>query len=243
MARIKPQALLIQSKKKKGSTRISVTTILFCSLIVLLISLSLITTYKHWSQRFAIFQPYLRLLLLCFPSSLISLKVNLFREWFPLLIAAGQGVKQELGCQILRMWMRLQIQRSMIFLDMLQKGHFKGMPFHHVIKNYVILGGHSQDSGGIEDWTSKRKFHRRLPTSPKHEAFMLGTTKIKEDSKAFQLFITTAPIPDSNDKLYMFGRVIKGVDVVQEIEEVDTDTHYRPKSPVGIINVILQQVI
>ncbi|KAA3485239.1 peptidyl-prolyl cis-trans isomerase CYP21-4-like isoform X1 [Gossypium australe] len=124
-----------------------------------------------------------------------------------------------------------------------QKGHFKGMPFHHVIKNYVILGGHSQDSGGIEDWTSKRKFHRRLPTSPKHEAFMLGTTKIKEDSKAFQLFITTAPILDSNDKLYMFGRVIKGVDVVQEIEEVDTDTHYRPKSPVGIINVILQQEI
>lgn len=129
------------------------------------------------------------------------------------------------------------------------------MPFHHVIKNYVILGGHSQDSGGVEDWTSKRKFHRRLPTrsslmyfflthvtvsgtlsfgflflfiywlitwnhcssltSPKHEAFMLGTTKIREDSKAFQLFITTAPILDSNDKLYMFGRVIKGVDVVQ----------------------------
>ncbi|MBA0827837.1 hypothetical protein Goarm_012582 [Gossypium armourianum] len=129
------------------------------------------------------------------------------------------------------------------FLDLCQKGHFKGMPFHHVIKNYVILGGHSQDSGGIEDWTSKRKLHRRLPTSPKHEAFMLGATKIKEDSKAFQLFITTAPIPDSNDKLYMFGRVIKGVDGVQEIEEVDTDTHYRPKSPVGIIDVILQQEI
>lgn len=102
MARIKPQALLIQSKKKKGPTRISVTTILFCSVIALLILLSLITTYRHWSQRFAILQPYLRLLLLCFPASLISLKINLFREWFPLLIAAGQGVKQDLGCQILR---------------------------------------------------------------------------------------------------------------------------------------------
>lgn len=44
---------------------------------------------------------------------------------------------------------------------------------------------------------------------------MLGTTKVKEDSKGFQLFITTAPIPDLNDKLFVFGRVIKGEDVVQ----------------------------
>ncbi|TYI92466.1 hypothetical protein E1A91_D02G073100v1 [Gossypium mustelinum] len=234
MARIKPQALLIQSKKKKGPTRISVTTILFCSLIVLSILLSLITTYKHWSQRsrgqtgtgllnfenvdeIADSKKYDLPGYAVLNTSKGNITIELFKDGSPEIVDK--------------------------FLDLCQKGHFKGMPFHHVIKNYVILGGHSQDSGGIEDWTSKRKFHRRLPTSPKHEAFMLGATKIKEDSKAFQLFITTAPIPDSNDKLYMFGRVIKGVDGVQEIEEVDTDTHYRPKSPVGIINVILQQEI
>lgn len=235
MARIKPQALLIQSKKKKGSTRISVTTILFCSLIVLLILLSLITTYKHWSQsrsrgetrtglsnfenvdEIADSKKYDLPGYAVLNTSKGNITIELFKDGSPEIVDK--------------------------FLDLCQKGHFKGMPFHHVIKNYVILGGHSQDSGGIEDWTSKRKFHRQLPTSPKHEAFMLGATKIKEDSKAFQLFITTAPIPDSNDKLYMFGRVIKGVDGVQEIEEVDTDTHYRPKSPVGIINVILQQEI
>ncbi|XVF28210.1 hypothetical protein REPUB_Repub15cG0009700 [Reevesia pubescens] len=122
-------------------------------------------------------------------------------------------------------------------------GHFKGMPFHHVIKNYVILGGHSQDLGGIEDWTSKGKLHGQLTTSPKHEAFMLGTAKVKEDTKAFQLFITTAPIPDLNDKLFVFGRVIKGEDVVQEIEEVDTNEYYQPISGVGIIDVMLKQEI
>lgn len=51
--------------------------------------------------------------------------------------------------------------------------------------------------------------------SPKHEAFMLGTSKTRLDSKGFDLFITTAPIPDMNDKLTVFGRVIKGEDVVQ----------------------------
>lgn len=113
-------------------------------------------------------------------------------------------------------------------------------------------------------------------TSPKHEAFMIGTVKSK-DSKGFELYITTAPIPDLNDKLIVFGRVVKGEDVVQvnkiyvwfvtwidiandsieanlefmhliilcnqEIEEVDTDEHYQPKSDVGIINVTLKHAI
>ncbi|OAY85678.1 Peptidyl-prolyl cis-trans isomerase CYP21-4 [Ananas comosus] len=76
---------------------------------------------------------------------------------------------------------------------------------------------------------------------PKHEAFMLGTTKASRDSKGFDLFITTAPIPDLNDKLIVFGRVIKGEDIVQEIEEVDTDEHYQPKSVVGIVDITLKQ--
>lgn len=51
--------------------------------------------------------------------------------------------------------------------------------------------------------------------SLKHEAFMLGTHKTKPDSGGFDLFITTAPIPDLNEKINVFGRVIKGEDVVQ----------------------------
>ncbi|KAJ4956167.1 hypothetical protein NE237_012950 [Protea cynaroides] len=129
------------------------------------------------------------------------------------------------------------------FLDLCQKGHFKGMPFHRVIKNYVIQGGDYQRVGAAEDWTSKVKPSNQLTISPKHEAFMLGTSKTKQDRKGFELFITTAPIPDLNDKIIVFGRVIKGEDVVQEIEEVDTDEHYQPKAPIGIINVALKRVI
>lgn len=52
----------------------------------------------------------------------------------------------------------------------------------------------------------------------KHEAFMLGTSKGKYINKGFDLFITTAPIPDLNEKLIIFGRVVKGEDVVQVTE-------------------------
>lgn len=44
---------------------------------------------------------------------------------------------------------------------------------------------------------------------------MLGTSKAKHDNKEFDLFITTAPMPDLNEKLNVFGRVILGEDVAQ----------------------------
>ncbi|MBA0802486.1 hypothetical protein Gohar_012771 [Gossypium harknessii] len=158
-----------------------------------------------------------------------------------------------------------------------QRGHFNGMLFRHVIKHYVIQAGDSDKLGAVEDWTLKGKQYSQLDTSLKHEAFMLGTSKVKHDKKEFELFITTAPIPDLNEKLIVFGKVIKGEDIVQisfiwlsfsdtiyfinleaavkvisivlvqyfaqEIEEVDTDEHYRPKSSIGIRSVNLKQSI
>lgn len=44
---------------------------------------------------------------------------------------------------------------------------------------------------------------------------MLGTSKVKHEGGGFDLFITTAPITDLNNKINVFGRVIKGEDVVQ----------------------------
>ncbi|KAB2003249.1 hypothetical protein ES319_D11G118500v1 [Gossypium barbadense] len=129
------------------------------------------------------------------------------------------------------------------FLDLCQRGHFNGMLFRHVIKHYVIQAGDSDKLGAVEDWTLKGKQYSQLDTSLKHEAFMLGTSKVKHDKKEFELFITTAPIPDLNEKLIVFGKVIKGEDIVQEIEEVDTDEHYRPKSSIGIHSVNLKQSI
>ena len=44
---------------------------------------------------------------------------------------------------------------------------------------------------------------------------MLGTSKAVHDDKSFDIFITTTPISDLNDRLVAFGRVVKGKDVVQ----------------------------
>ena len=51
----------------------------------------------------------------------------------------------------------------------------------------------------------------------KHDAFLVGTPRGKSKNKGFEIFITTAPIPDLSEKLIIFGRVIQGEHVVQVI--------------------------
>uniref|UniRef100_A0A6N2LV34 PPIase cyclophilin-type domain-containing protein n=1 Tax=Salix viminalis TaxID=40686 RepID=A0A6N2LV34_SALVM len=151
MARIKPQALLNQSKKKKGPARISATTILICNLVVVVIILSLVATYRHWSQRsrnqtgsglstledtadsFADSKKYDLPGYAILNTSKGYITVELYKDGSPMIVDK--------------------------FLDLCQKGYFKGMPFRHVIKHYVIQAGHSEGLGAAEDWTKKGKLH------------------------------------------------------------------------------------
>lgn len=68
MARIKPQALLQQSKKKKVPSRISATTAVLYGLILLVMVFFLFATYRHWTQRFASF-------VVCFLEYILLLRI------------------------------------------------------------------------------------------------------------------------------------------------------------------------
>lgn len=70
---------------------------------------------------------------------------------------------------------------------------------------------------------------------------MVGTPKAKNEQRGFEFFIVSSQITDLNEKLTVFGRVVKGQDVVKEIEEVEIDEHYQPKAPIEIMSVTLLQ--
>lgn len=70
---------------------------------------------------------------------------------------------------------------------------------------------------------------------------MVGTPKAKNEQGGFEFFIVSSQITDLNEKLTVFGRVVKGQDVVKEIEEVEIDEHYQPKAPIEIMSVTLLQ--
>ncbi|CAN4117143.1 unnamed protein product [Withania somnifera] len=233
MGKIKPQALLLQSKKKKGPSRISVPTIMLYGLIVAVMVFFLVATYRHWSGR-SMIHTQEDLSTTEGENSFMEHKRSDVDGPKYAFIATSKGL---ITVELYKDGSPDIVDE---FVDFCQKGHFKGMQFSRVIKHFVIHGSKVDKPDATEDWTSRGKHYSRLDTSLKHEAFMLGTSKAKHKGEGFDLVITTAPIPDLNDKINVFGRVIKGEDIVQEIEEVDTDDHYRPKTPVQITEVTLK---
>lgn len=234
MARIKPQALLQQSKKKKGPSRVSVVTIAIYAMIVVVMGFFLVASYRHWTRRSAY----------TIEDSLSSVEHdNSFGDSKKVDVPKYAVISTSKGSITVELYKEGSPEVVYEFVQSCHSGRFKGMLFNRVIKNFVIQGGDVNRPGTTEDWTSRGKHYNQLDTSLKHEAFMLGTSKKKPDGGGFDLFITTAPIPDLNEKINVFGRVIKGEDVVQEIEEADTDEHYRPKAPIGITDVTLKQNI
>ncbi|MCO5599517.1 hypothetical protein L7F22_053623 [Adiantum nelumboides] len=123
------------------------------------------------------------------------------------------------------------------FVKNSQSGYYNGLMFHRVIKHYMIQGGDPERAGAREEWTQVGHLNDELEASMKHEPFMFATSKAQSDSSGFELYITTTAIPHLDDKLVVFGRVVRGESVVQDIEEVDTDEHFRPKSSVLINNI------
>ncbi|CAG7881241.1 unnamed protein product [Brassica rapa] len=229
MAKIKPQALLQQSKKKKGPAPVSITSIVIYTLAVLLVVFVLFSAYKRWTLRSEIPTHNGRSLLQdpAFP----GVKKNTNLPWFATL-DTGKG---SVTIQLFKDAAPNVVDE---FINLSQDGYFKGFSFSRVVKHAVIQAGHSAQFDAVKDWALQRN---NLHTSLKQEEYMVGTPKAKNEQGGFEFFIVSSQITDLNEKLSVFGRVVKGQDVVKEIEEVEIDEHYQPKAPIEIMSVTLLQ--
>lgn len=231
MARIKPQALLLQSKKKKGPTRIGISTIIACNCVIALLILSGVIVHRHRTKR---------------DRDTASSHFELFEGIDAIEFGRGQKFGKAPRYAVLNttkgaISVQLSLQGALKTVEQFVKysrsGYYNGLTFHRVIKHFMIQGGDPERAGTREEWTQGGHLNDELEASLKHEPFMLATSKSHPDSYGFELYITTTAIPHLDDKLLVFGRVVRGEDVVQEIEEVDTDEHFRPKSSVVINNI------
>jgi cyclophilin family peptidyl-prolyl cis-trans isomerase len=102
-------------------------------------------------------------------------------------------------------------------MDLARKGFFNGLMFHRVVPNFVVQGGDPRSDGEGGPGYSIRDELNEQP-------FMRGTVGMAldgPDSGGSQFFITHGPQPHLDAKYTVFGRVVAGMDIVDQIERWD----------------------
>src|SRR3989344_8474047 len=123
------------------------------------------------------------------------------------------------------------------FVKLSKEGFYNGTRFHRVIKNFMIQGGDPNSKD--DDWSNDGiggpgyKFEDEF-NGNKLVRGVLAMANSGPNTQGSQFFIVTSPAtPWLDGKHTAFGKVVKGMEVVSEIEKSATDESDRPKEAGG----------
>jgi peptidylprolyl isomerase domain and WD repeat-containing protein 1 len=234
---MKPAALLQHSKKKKGPARLSAGTIVMVGVVVILLMMSVIAMHRYKSggniDRTAI-QENVGVVDVKVVDENSDDKTGLDGSVFP-RYATLNTTKGFITLELFGKQTPLTVEN---FITHSKNGYYNGVLFHRVIKDFIIQSGDPKGDGkgGESIWGGS--FRDELSKELIHEPFTLSMANIGErNSNRSQFFITTIATPHLDMKHTVFGRVVRGKDVVQAIESVETDDKDRPLTPIYIHDI------
>src|SRR3954451_18265208 len=120
------------------------------------------------------------------------------------------------------------------FRSLSEKGFYDGLGFHRIIRDFMIQGGCPEGTGtGGPGYTFEDE-----PNQHKVIRGALAMANAGPDTNGSQFFIvTTEAAPWLDGKHTVFGRVTSGMEVVDKLEELPTDSRDRPQEPATIEKV------
>jgi peptidyl-prolyl cis-trans isomerase B (cyclophilin B) len=122
------------------------------------------------------------------------------------------------------------------FVKLAGDGFYDGVIFHRIIPDFMIQGG---DPTGTGSGGPGYQFEDEFNSQPVVRG-ALAMANAGPNTNGSQFFIVTADAcPWLDGKHTVFGRVTDGMDVVTEIEAVETDARDRPREDVVIESVEL----
>ncbi len=127
------------------------------------------------------------------------------------------------------------------FTKLITQGYYNGLIFHRVIKGFMIQGGDPTGTGrGGESVWGKPFADEVTPVAKFDAAGILAMANAGPNTNGSQFFITCAPTPWLNMKHTIFGEVVSGLEIVQEIENTPVDSQDRPLTEQKIIRAYIK---
>lgn len=126
------------------------------------------------------------------------------------------------------------------FKKLVSEGFYDSLTFHRVIEGFMIQGGDPRGDGtGGSDETIKGEFSSNgVENDIAHERGVISMARSKnKDSASSQFFIMHEAAPHLDGDYAAFGRVVSGIDVVDEIAEVKTNYNDKPINDVVMKSV------
>ena len=126
------------------------------------------------------------------------------------------------------------------FVYLAKKGFYNGLIFHRVIKGFMIQGGCPNGIGtGGPGHNIKGEFVLNgVDNTIKHERGVISMARSSAyDSAGSQFFIMHKDAPHLDGQYAAFGKVTKGIEVVDEIASVAVDFRDKP-----INNVVIKSI-
>ena len=128
------------------------------------------------------------------------------------------------------------------FLKLVKEGFYDGLTFHRIIPGFMIQGGDPKGNGtGGSSQTIKGEFASNGFNNPIHHVrgVISMARAMDPDSASSQFYIMHDDAAYLDGQYAAFGKVVEGMDAVDEIASVPTGFNDRPVTPVVMKRVYI----
>lgn len=126
------------------------------------------------------------------------------------------------------------------FIKLVKEGFYDGLIFHRVIPGFMVQGGCPDGNGmGGPGYTIKGEFSANgVENNIQHTRGVISMARAMDPNSAgSQFFIMHADAPHLDGQYAAFGKVVEGMDVVDEIASIPTDYSDHPRADQKMVKV------